>query len=415
LIKPSGTLVAALIALMWAFLAYASIRYRGPTSFPGAKRAAVLRWFAAGALIIAAVDIAVLGAAVRSGYLSQANIAVGRNAIAVMSAEMRVPVSGLLALVHTGPGDALTLWTVLAIVIAAVGWISPNSRRGQPGNAMLHGGAAIAAILAVVSGLWFWLMASGGGWIRYGMPFFMIGMVFAVPAYTWFAAYAPRVIVGSSTAVMLAAVVNFALLLAQPNPAVAWQRWTGINLSAGRSFEGMAQFERFVDAPRTAATFVYSLDGTEADEMFSSLVVQRWIIDPQRPSLWMRRPSDWQRPTTYRIDEILSSHYLLFEPKRNPTATAAALADVDPNSVERERSLFVAWATGLRPADGVDVAVDLPSARIVQIRDKTALAQSLQRLLSGRRWRTVFTDANKPALARLENQEPDMGSPVATR
>jgi hypothetical protein len=415
LIKPSGTLVAALIALMWAFLAYASIRYRGATSLPGTQRTAVLRWFAAGAVIIAAVDLAVLGAAVHSGYLSQANIAVGRAAIAVMSAEMRVPVSGLLTLVHTGPGDALTLWMVLAIATAAVGWISPKSRRGQPGDAMLHGGAAVAAILAVASGLWFWLMASGGGWIRYGMPFFMIAMVFAVPAFTWFAAYVPRVMVACSMAVTLAAVVNFALLLAQPNPALAWQGWTGINLSAGRSFDGIGRFQRFVDAPRTTATFVYSLDATEADEIFSSLVLQRWIVHPELPSLWVRRPSDWQRPTTYRIDEILSSHYLLFEPERNPTAAASALANVEPNSVESERSLFVAWASGLRPADGVDVVVDLPSARIVQIRDKTALGKSLRRMLSGRHWRTVFTDANEPALVQLDKQEPDLGSPVATR
>src|SRR5262249_4551972 len=65
--------------------------------------------------------------------------------------------------------------------------------------------------------------------------------VFAVPAFTWFAAYVLRVMVGCGMTVALAAVVNFALLLAQPNPAVAWQRWTGINLSAGRSFDGMTE------------------------------------------------------------------------------------------------------------------------------------------------------------------------------
>jgi hypothetical protein len=407
--------VAALIGLMWAFLAYASIRYGATLSSPAGERIALLRRFAAGALIIAVVDLAVLYIAMHSRYLSQTNIAVGRAAIAVMNAEMKVPVSGLFVLLHTGPGDALTVWMVLAIAITAVGWISTKSRCGQPHDVLLHGGAAIAAILAVASGLWFWLIASGGGWIRYGMPFFMIGMIFAVPALTWFSTYAPRVMVGCSMAVMLTAVANLALLLAQPNPAVAWQHWTGVNLSAGRAFDGTAQFQRLVDAPRTTAMFVYSLDASEADEIFSSLVLQRWIVHPELPSLWILRPSDWQRPTTYRIDEMLASHYILFEPQRDPAARASAFANVDPNSVESERSLFVAWATGLTPADGVDTVVDLPSARILRIRDKVALGKSLQRMLSGRHWRAVFTDANGRALTQLEKTEPSLSSPVATR
>jgi hypothetical protein len=415
LIKPSGALVAALIALLWALLAYASIRYGPVASLPAAERMAVLRRFVAGALIIGAVDLAVLGAAMRSEYLSAANMAVGRVAIAVMSAEMKVPVSGLLALVHTGPGDAVTLWMVLAVGIVAVGWISPKNRRGQPRDAMFHGGAAIGAILAAASGLWFWLMASGGGWIRYGMPFFMIAMIFMVPALSWFWTQVPRVMAGCIVAVMLAALLNFTLLLVQPNPPLAWQRWTGVNLSAGRPFNGMAQFQRFVETPRTTATFVYSLDDGEDDEIFSSLVLQRWIVHPELPSLWIRRPADWHRPTAYRLDEIVSSHYLLFEPERNPAARASALANVAPNSVESERSVFVAWATSLTPADGVDIMLDVPSARIVRVRDKIALGKSLLRMVSGRQWRPVFLEANERALARLGKPEPSLSSPVATR
>jgi hypothetical protein len=209
------------------------------------------------------------------------------------------------------------------------------------------------------------------------------------------------VLVGCSIAVMLVACANLALLLAQPNPALAWQRWTGVNLSAGRVFEGMAQFQRFVDTPRTTALFVYSLEVDEADAILDSLIFQRGIFHPGLPSLWMRRPVDWQRPTTYHIDEIVSSQYLLFEPERNPAIRASAFANAHPNSFESERSLFIAWATSLTSADGVDVVVDLPSARIVQIRDKVAFGKSLLRMLSGRHWRAVFIDANGRALAQL--------------
>jgi hypothetical protein len=419
LIKPSGALVAALIALIWAFLAYASIRYRAAVSLLAAERMAALRRFIGGALIIGAVDLAVLGAAVHSKYLSEANIAIGRAAIAVMNADLKVSVwSAFLTLVHTGLGAALTAWMLLAIAIAAVGWTSPKSRCRQPRDAMFHGGAAIAAILAVVSGLWFWLIASGGGWIRYGMPFFMMAMILMVPAVIWFSSYVPLVMNRCIIAVMLAALTNLALLLAQPNPSLAWQRWTGVNLSSGRLFAGMAPFQRFVDTPRATALFVYSLDvgeTDEADQTLSSLILQRWIVHPERPSLLIRRPLDWQRPTTYRIDEILSSDYLLFEPERNPVARASAFANAYPNSIESEQSLFVAWASSLTPADGVEIVVDLPSARILQIRDKIALGKSLLRMISGRHWRAVFTNANGRALTRLEKPERSLGSSVVTR
>jgi hypothetical protein len=415
LIKPSGTLVAALVALIWAFLA--SIRYGAAMSLPAVERRAVLRRFVAGALIIGAVDLAVLGAAMHSKYLSQANIASGRAEIAVMNKELRVPVSDLLTQVPTGPGDALTVWMVLATAIAAVGCVSMKSRGGRLRDVILHGGAAIAAILAVVSGMWFWLTASGGGVIRYGMPFFMVAAVLMVPVIIWSSAYAPRVMVGCIAAVMLAALANLALLLAQSNPASAWQRWTGVNLSSGHLFDGIAQFQRFVDAPRTTASFVYSLgsDGDEADQILDSLILQRWIFHPELPSLWIRRPVDWERPTTYRLDEIVSSDYLLFPPERNRSARAAAFANAYPNSFESERSLFIAWATDLTSADGVEMVVDSPSARVVQIRHKAVLGESLLRMLSGRHWRAVFADANRRALPQLGEPNSSSGSRVVTR
>jgi hypothetical protein len=144
--------------------------------------------------------------------------------------------------------------------------------------------------------------------------------------------------------------------------------------------------------------------------MFLGITIWAHIrITHELPSLWIRRPADWHRPTAYRLDEIVSSHYLLFEPERDPAARASALANGHIDSVESERPLFVAWATSLTPADGVDIMLDVPSARIVRIRDKIALGKSRLRMVSGRQWRPVFLEANERALARLGRTEPSFG------
>jgi hypothetical protein len=67
LIKPSGSLVAALIGLMWAFLA--GIRYIRIPSLPASERMGMLRWFVTGALMLGLADLMVLGAAMHSRYL----------------------------------------------------------------------------------------------------------------------------------------------------------------------------------------------------------------------------------------------------------------------------------------------------------------------------------------------------------
>jgi hypothetical protein len=405
LIKPSGTLVAALIGAIWVFLML--IQYRATIDSNAAERATSRIRLVAGTLIIGAMDVAVLAIAITSNYLSEGNVAFGRASLAVLKVELKVPVSSLWGISRQGLGAPLILWMLLAITTVTIGYLSTRKRRDELGKAALYVGAAIAAIFAGLLGGWFWLIGSGGAQvIRYGMPFFMAAMVLMVPAVVHFRAAAPSLLTVATVVVMFIASANLALLLIHPNPGLAWQRWSGVSLSPGLPFSPMAQFQKFVDTPRTKWSYVYSFDVDEADGILESLSEQRFVFHPELASFYVRRPLDWQRPTTYRIDELLSSDYLLFRPVPKPAGDEIAFANIAADSFERERSLFVAWASGLTHLDGVDIIIDFPSARIVAVRDRNLLRKSLARMLLSHHWRMVFTDANRRALSELGEANP---------
>jgi hypothetical protein len=393
LIKPSGALVAALIGIVWCALALAHVVLAA--NVPLKQRAAGLKQYAAGALLIAGVDVSILIAALSSAYLSHDNVASGLAAIAVMKADLNVPISSLWRLIHAGPGDGFVLWTALGIVIPVTGLLSAKRSFAFDERARLSIAAALAAIVALGFGLWFWLVGSGGGTeVRYGMPFFAIAMVWMVPAVTEFWRYAPRIVTSCAAVGMLAIPIDLALLLVQHDPPQAWQKLAGISLSPGVPFAAMEDFRRFVDEARTKAAVVYGMTPDEATEMMSALAAQRLVFHPNLPPVLLRQPRDFERTATYRIDEVVSSDFLLFRPEPHSCLAPQAPANSFVPSFKDENATFVCWASRLEPQDGIEVAIDSASARLLRVVDRSSLRKSVLRMILGHKWRPVFTAAN---------------------
>jgi hypothetical protein len=392
LIKPSGALVAAIVGLMCALFCLTMYRDVLP-----AERTSVGRRLLSGLLLIGAIDASVMAASLSSKYLSHQSMAWGEAAVAVVHTELRAPISALLTIAHQGPGYGFLLWAVFAVLIIAWGSMCMSAKAAL-WPSVAHAVAALAAaIIALAIGLWFWLDVGGGVIIRYGMPFFMMGAVWTTPPLLRQWRSAPRALTAGMTTVMLTATINLALLLAQRDPPAAWQDGTGVSLSAGSSFGPMPQLQRFVDAPRARSTLVYSLQSEEADQILTTLIYLQRMFHPELPALGIARPRDWVRPTTYRLDEMTSSDYLLFHPQLDPGARETALGVVAVPSLAAEEVVFIAWATKLTPTDGVDVVVDTPEVRITRIRDRASFRKALVRLVSQHRWRATFTDANPEA------------------
>ena len=392
LIKPSGTLATAIIGLAWASLAL--IQLKEAWSLP-AERIAVGKYLVTSALIIGIADVLVLAAALSSDYLSLDNFKSGIATTAILNAEFTMPISLLWSVVHTGLGGAFVLWMVLAIAAIMLGNRSAHGNSTQSFSSRLLAGAAVAAILILTFGIWFWLISSGFSQIRYGVPFFMIAWILMVPALIQIWTHAPRLLTTCIAAIMLAASANLALLLLQENPPSAWQRLSGTAIGAGRTSSTMNQFKQLVEAPRQRAEFIYSFKTDADDATLTSLCDQHNLFYRDKPPIKVRRAMDWTRGRIHRIDEIYSSDYLLFSPSQDRGVGASAQAGTPIKSFKAEHFAFVAWASNLAPGDGVEVIIHSPSVRLLHVRDRASLRRSLLRLVNAYRWRLVFTDANR--------------------
>jgi hypothetical protein len=395
LIKPSGTMVAALIGVLWAALALARILIEAS---PQQRRADIKRYLICGATI-AGVDALILAASLSSAYLSNANLAFGVTALKILKTESQSTLSAasLWSHIQAGPGFAFMLVTVLAILVPASALLSTNRVATLEANARFSIAAALAAFAALGFGLWFWLSGAGTvAQVRFAMPFFAISMVWMVPTVTEYWRAAPRPLTACATVVMLAIPLNLALLLVQGDPPAAWQRLSGISLDLGVPFAPTSDFQRFVEEPRTAAVTIYSFDNDVADETMESLAAQQWIFHPELPPIQKRRPLDWQRPTTFRIEEMVASDFLLFQPALSPAP--ATLAGTSPRSFQDEAAIFRSWATRLGREDGVETVIDSPSAKLLRVVDRISLKRSLLRMIATHRWGTTFTEANRPLL-----------------
>src|SRR5262249_27590752 len=139
---------------------------------------------------------------------------------------------------------------------------------------------------------------------------------------------------------------------------------------------------------------IYSLSLAEADWILSSFFFQEELFHPELPAHTFRRPLDWNRATTFRIEEMISADYLLLEPQRHAAARQQMDSAAEIRSFEDEKAIFIAWASELTSSDGIDVVVSSLDARIVRIRDRDALRRSLNNLIARHRWRAAFIDAN---------------------
>jgi hypothetical protein len=384
LVKPSGTLVAAVAGAAWVAFALGALvdcHERG-----AARRRLALRLLV-GAGLIALIDTAVIAAAMKSHYLSHENLAYGQGAIAIMKAELSLPLSLLWTVVNTGLGGAFVLWAALALTICVWAHLVKSS---SPLTARSLA-ACLASLAALIFGVWFWMLGSGGATqIRYFAPFFAMAMIWLVPAAMEAWSRAPSLLTLSLSGVMAASVLNLIAVLLVPRPSLAWQQFAGVGVTAAFPPQTLDALKRLVaqDAARPAHLYIVSFDVNDAT--LESLVDQRWLLDHGSRSLLLQRPVDWIRSSTFRIAEIGAADMLLI----NPLQARAAPTGQKVNGLSEEQGVLTAWADKLDASDGVSIVFSAPSAKIFAITDQAKFRESLARLVARYAWDPTFGEAN---------------------
>ena len=295
-----------------------------------------------------------------------------------------------------GLGYPFLVWALcMALLLGRHLWRMPPAGSSWPKPTLVA--LVIASFLVFAFGIWFWILGSGGAYqIRYFVPFVLMSAILAVPAVLQAVPGMSRWELLTLSFLMAAPAVNMSLLLAQTEPSIAWQKWSGVNMSSGVRASVIAQAEEFVARVKREGRDVvlYSMPMNVIDAEFQSVVGYAQIAAPPMPMVSIGVPGDSKRPTTYRIGEMLSADYWLFEPVRDQRIVTATLATQSIAGLDHERAVFQAWATQLTPADGVEVVSDTATARILRIMDPERLEAALDALVAAHSWRDTFTMAN---------------------
>jgi len=392
-IKPTGTLVLGITGSIWVALSLVRIGLLKP--LPNEYRRALM-WFWRSLLIHAIIGFLALFAAFGSAYLSQPNLAFGRGLLTV--AESQLPRNWEIAreVIRTGVGYVFPVVVVLVAVFTIRRLTRSNPASNHSTLALLFGLAASSCAVFLFA---VWSLIYGGGapfQMRYCWPFLLMSTVYALPVVARVASHMPRREWLLVSMLMAAPTTNMALLLLQRDPSPGWQKWTGVNLSSGKTGALTAQAQsllRKVQQDQASAS-LYSMSMSLADATFDAASQIAQLESPEKPVLTIRRPLDWQRPTAFRINEMLNADYWLFTPVHDSVAAKEALKRSSIDTLYEETPLFEAWATQLEESDGVAIVSDSPQSRVLRITDPDRLKRAVEAVITGRRWRSVFTDAN---------------------
>jgi hypothetical protein len=383
-VKPTGTIVAAIVGIGWTVFSVGTlIELRSSSRLKVSNVLPLL----AGAGLIGTVDLLAMAAAVNSQYLSSQNIAYGLAAIAINKAETHLPLSLLWTQINAGVGGALVSWTLLAIAA----WLH---------GALMDGGSAIrdrcfaamiASALVLIFGIWFWFIGSGApNQIRYGVPFFMIGMVWLAAAAQGAWVSAPMLLNVAAFAIAVVGPLNLVFILLVQNPSLGWQKFSGVGITAAFSKPVLAAFKKLVndDSVRPLDVYMFSFDIDDA--LLDSAMDMKQLLLPSNQMLAVHRPVDWVRPSTFRVDEIKNATVFLINPEQARQAPGGFVI----SNFRDEQGVLTAWADRLNADDGVSIFFSAPTAKILMIIDHAKLEASLERVLARYSWDNTFAAAN---------------------
>lgn len=393
LIKPTGIFVMMLIGLVWFGLEAFKFWSEQQNIH---ERKNEMRRLLCGIIIFAVLYLIVLIGAFTSRYLSPQNLAFGKSAIAIMQTELPVGWSVLLSVIQMGVGYPFIGWLFLMILLVGHHfWTKTTGHLLWPKPLLV--GWVIAAISTLTFGIWFWIFGSGGSTqIRYSIPFALMAAILILPVILVAIKEISNWKIAVISIFMAASVINIGLLLPQQNPEIEWQKWTGVNLTSGKSDPVIKQAQNFVSAVKQGGRDVsmFSMALTTVDANFQAVILNSNYAMPPMPSISILRPVDWQRPSTFRKEEMFIADYWLFEPVDNPSAVFARITNSLIENFDQETMLFQAWATQLTTNEGVSVVSDTPTARVLCIIDRTLLESAFDALVAKHNWRKTFVEAN---------------------
>jgi hypothetical protein len=396
LIKPSGLMVMALMALTWLLIVAYQWKCAARLNSSDPMLPAYALKGTIGFLIIYGCVITIC---VFSEYFSEQNFAFAKKALVTMVKELRITFLDLPRLFHSSSGEALPIW-----IMGVVGFFAYSYILGKKPVAQLQATALaclFSSLVIWVFGAWYWLVVqSGGSEIRYFYPFMMMGIVCIVPAALYLWPLTHSMVRFLFLALCFIPALNIAgLLMTDVSPSSYWQKLTGVNVSVGAYQEPARQAYTFLDAAKEIGknATVYTFANGVSSITFENVLTFEKMIKPGQLVIRVVNPLDWVRGFAVRINEILESDYILIT-KNESQVTNSILRLNNFDSFEIEKEAFEAWLWTLPEKSGVKIVSDGRVLRLLRIVDTAALNLAIEGFVTAHTWRPEFIAANNKPL-----------------
>lgn len=383
-VKPSGLLVMALIGACWVVLFVYDARMKLRPSLVGSIT---------GVTLGLAVYVPAILLGFTSDYFSAQNVAFGNQVVSILTTDVTASVTPaqFVQLISVGFGFPLVTVTLLGLALCC-----------RQRSLLAHLGSALI-VLAV--GVWFWWFQTEPWEPRYALPFVAMAFVLTLPALVPASSGQIGAMARHALPLLALPSVLIAAALALPQPSRGLEKLLGINLAvdAFRAEREQAdQFRLSLSSNERSLTAIYAFDISAGYRPFQAIIAYHQMLNPQTNLVQFRGPVDWQRPSAFRIDEILRSNYILFEPINDKVSQGNWLALTQVPDFYTEGGVFRAWASQLTPNDGVSV-ISESKLRLLRIDQPALLEAAFQKLQQDRTWPDAFQVANAQSRLSLED------------
>ena len=216
----------------------------------------------------------------------------------------------------------------------------------------------------------------------------------------------PAIIRWGAGVVSILPALNLVGMLSFQNPNDQWQKFSGVSMQIGSGREGVQIADNLLKEleNQQRSAVVYTISQTEECYAFNCYGWYQEILHPESNYFKTVLPLDWQRPSTYRIPEILACDFILFKPVAGSQRDKALQVD-KTNSCPEEETLFEAFLSSLMPEDGIKTRFENQSCRLSEITDTSRLGEAFDSFIKTKSWRPVFIRENESAvLAELKSK-----------
>jgi hypothetical protein len=387
LVKPSGALVLLLTTLFWS----GSVMYLAFKA-PVEQRRPLLKFWLFGSAFFAVLGGTVSIICLTSDYLGGPIVEFMRNSMVILKNEFDIPISfNFLVLTYNSLFGAASL---IGIVLGG----ALLFRRQAPKNTLLPDWIFwTAATLCAGVGLWFWIIETGNSQLRYFYPFALMTVV-AISPLLFRKIYAGDWIMSRTQQGVIALIcfvpaINIAGLLSQTNPPATWQKITGVNMEVTVKDEGVELardlLSALINAPKP--TKVYCTHSSKTHISFDSYGIFQNLLFPTAPYFVPSSPTDWARPSTYRMNEILESDYLLYKKEQYIDKTGR---DNKGLYLYEDGRIIELFLNNLTPEQGLETTFEHGDCRLSKITNRIALTAAFDSLIRSNQWSPVFVAEN---------------------